>query len=96
MFTIYIAPLCMVCQVDSTQLPLCRCPPCAEAKAPDVPPEKLIVGADVYQLPAEVIDTDVTSPFATVAVPEAPLPPPPLGVRRAESLPQFSRSSTTK
>jgi hypothetical protein len=52
----------------------------AEAKAPDAkvpPPVKLIVGADVYPLPAEVIVTDVTAPFETVAVPEAPLPCPP-------------------
>ena len=70
----------------------------AEAKALDAPspPEKLMVGADVHPLPAEVIDTNVTSTFATLAVPEAALPPPPVGVRRAESLHQCSRSSTTK
>jgi hypothetical protein len=40
------------------------------------PPVKLTVGADVYPLPPAVMVTDVTRPFATVAVAAAPLPPP--------------------
>jgi len=42
------------------------------------PPVKLIVGADVYPLPPEVIIIDVTLPPATMALAEAPLPPPPV------------------
>lgn len=50
----------------------------AEADAPvPPPPVKLIVGADVYPLPPEVMEIDATEPLVTVAEAEAPLPPPP-------------------
>ena len=39
---------------------------------------KLIVGADVYPLPALVITILVTAPDAIVAVATAPVPPPPV------------------
>ena len=50
----------------------------AEAPVPPPPPVKLMVGADVYPLPSEVIVIDVTEPLVTIAVAEAPLPPPPV------------------
>jgi hypothetical protein len=50
----------------------------AEAPVPAPPPVKLIVGADVYPLPPEVMVIDVTAPFVTKAIAEAPLPPPPV------------------
>ena len=49
----------------------------AEAPVPP-PPVKLTVGADIYQLPPEVMVIDVTAPFVTIAVAVAPLPPPPV------------------